>query len=114
MSGIDLTIIGKAKITGTILLPKNKTAPAGGLNITITAKKGTENVASVSVKIWQSLKSAEYALYVPPQSDYKLFYQVNEISYISKGFYKSESTTVNEDQATLVNVIRMFLALTLF
>ncbi len=97
---IDLELIAKSKIEGTITLPK--VAPAGGLKVTIRAINDAEN-ENVQVIVPQAVKSIPYTLYVPAGSDYKVQYEITDKSYMPLGYYGNLVTTLEESAAKPVD-----------
>jgi len=63
---IDLTLIAKRIISGTVTLPDGEIAPAGGVSVTVTAVSGSDK-ATANVVIPEGLGSANYTLKVPPK-----------------------------------------------
>ncbi|HEY9061252.1 MAG TPA: S-layer homology domain-containing protein [Pseudobacteroides sp.] len=102
-SGVNLTLIGNSKIEGTLTLPGNRVAPANGLKVKVIATLGT-TTTYVNVTMPQNSKSAAYSIYVSPASNYKVSYQITEDkSYMSEGFYNKEATTLDINNASLVD-----------
>lgn len=100
---IHLTLIEGKKIEGTIYLPGNRTAPAGGLSVELQASNGVDTVKA-KVTIPQGYKSIKYTMYVPSANNYKLSYKVNNVAYMQAGYYNSKETTLNENDATIMDV----------
>lgn len=94
---INLNVIAKKKISGTISLPEGE-APEGGIAVTIQATYGSDKDSS-NITIPVGASSASYTLYVPDGSAYTVNYQTSNVAYLSKGYYNINGT-VNDIKAT--------------
>ncbi len=89
-TGIDLTLIAKKTISGTVLLP-DVYAPIGGIKVTVSASNGKDTV-SLNLTIPEASKSIAYTLFIPPGQDYVVKYSTNVDAYINTGYYSKNGT----------------------
>lgn len=101
---INLMLIEGKKIEGTINLPGNRIAPAGGLYVELLASNGVDTVRT-QLTIPQGYKSIKYTMYVPATDNYKLSYRVNNVAYMPVGYYNSKETTLDENNATIKDIM---------
>jgi len=103
-SGIDLTLIGNSKIEGTLKLPGTRKAPENGLKVRVFATRGNTTVTYVDVTVPQNYTSVKYSMYVSPDTDYRISYQItSDKSYMPEGFYNSTATSLDKNNATLID-----------
>jgi len=67
LTDIDISLIQDMTISGTIRIPQG-TAPAGGIEVVVTATDESGNMASEKVTIPEGESSADYYLNVPPNA----------------------------------------------
>jgi len=93
-------------ISGTIRIPQG-TAPAGGIEVVVTATDESGNMASEKVTIPEGESSADYYLNVPPNapdSGYRVRYSVATDKYAAIGYYSESGTKALPNEATPVDV----------
>jgi len=100
---INLNLIAKKKITGTVSLPEG-TAPKDGVTVTVWATYGSDK-DSQTVTIPEGASSVEYVLYVPDGSGYTLYYETTNVAYLSKGYYNENGTVKDSKAATPVDTV---------
>ncbi|NCC05595.1 MAG: hypothetical protein EOM37_16505, partial [Proteobacteria bacterium] len=105
-SDINLTLLIGNTISGTVFLPQDHAAPAGGFSITLLVTDATSlSGFSTGVLIQEGDSSASYEIHLPPASNdhfYIISYLVGE-SYLQSGYYSTSGTTWQSDLATLVS-----------
>ncbi|MDP4182015.1 MAG: hypothetical protein Q8942_13110, partial [Bacillota bacterium] len=98
---IDLNVVMKKTISGTISLPNSEKAPTGGLNVTITAKNAND-FGITSVFIPEGSDHIGYTINVPAGSNYQLFYGLPIINdYVTKGYYANGSMSYRPVESNL-------------
>ena len=89
IAGINITVIPKRTIKGVISLPDEKTAPAGGIDVTVTAGS-----YSTKVTIPQNKSTALYTLKVSPNavgSGYAVKYTIStSFGFVPTGYHGEE------------------------
>ncbi|RXE59077.1 Ig-like domain-containing protein [Acetivibrio mesophilus] len=100
---INLNLIAKKRITGTISLPEG-TAPKDGVKVTVWATYGSDK-DSQTVVIPEGASSIEYVLYVPDGSGYTLYYETSDIAYLNKGYYNENGTVKDSKAATPIDTV---------
>jgi uncharacterized protein YjdB len=104
VADIDMTIIPKRIISGTVFL-KNEFAPLKGLplKVNVSYKKITDTTKTltdtVDVVIADGSNSAPYTVYVSEGKDYVVSYYINDIKYIATGYYTPTETTRDVEKA---------------
>lgn len=112
---INIEVIKGDTISGIISLPDMMTAPAGGLDIEVSARKpvGTDDwteVAYTTVTIDENASSAPYTLALAPDSEasgywiYYYIYDTNNLSIVKRGYYNSAAVVKSYEEATLVTI----------
>ena len=103
IAGINITVIPKRTIKGVISLPDGKTAPAGGIDVTVTAGS-----YSTKVTIPQNKSTALYTLKVSPNavgSGYAVKYTIStSFGFVPTGYHGEEKTVAGIQTASLVDV----------
>ncbi|HEY9060903.1 MAG TPA: S8 family serine peptidase [Pseudobacteroides sp.] len=107
-TGINIDLLTKRKIRGSVSLPNGKTAPAGGLDVKVVA--GTKDYYQYVeyIKIPEGNVSANYELNVfENNSKYKYYisYEIDNMPlYLSNGFYNSQDTKIYFKDAEPVDI----------
>lgn len=102
-TGINMTIIAKSLVSGTIVLPSGR-APAGGINVEVIVSSGSSKLDSISVTIPQGEVSAQYSVYVPKGSGYNVSYKTSDSLYVSPAYYNNNYMVRTLSSATLIDV----------
>lgn len=101
--GINISVIPKRTIKGVISLPDGKTAPAGGIDVTVST--GSYNT---KVTIPQNKSTALYTLKVSPNafgSGYAIKYSISSsYGFVPTGYYGEDKTVAGIQTASLVDV----------
>jgi len=101
--GININLISKKKISGTVSLPKS-VAPKNGVTVTLNAVSGSDK-STETVTIPEGTSSVEYSLYVPEGTGYKVYYTTTNEAYFSTGYYNNSGTVKDEKAATLIDTV---------
>ena len=100
---INMTLIPKRSISGTVSLPLGMTIDS---DTKVTVYAGNSYSTSVTIPAKQT--SVDYTVMVPPNSEgsgYKVYYKLaSDKMFISPGYYSSSGMTAFEDSAELVDV----------
>jgi len=96
-TGIDIPLITKRTIRGTILLPEGY-APAGGVSVKVTAQSSSDKITA-SFVIPEGENAVPYTLYVSSGKEYIVKYETTDEKYVSTGFYSMLKTTRLESEA---------------
>jgi|BioPla2DNA2_1021312.scaffolds.fasta_scaffold26868_1 hypothetical protein len=100
---ININLISKKKITGTISLPKG-TAPENGVEVTLYVVSGSDK-SNETVTIPEGASSVEYILYIPEGTGYKVYYTTTNEAYFSTGYYNKNGTVKDTKAATLIDAV---------
>ncbi len=94
------------EISGTISLPDNETAPAGGMEIEIGAE-GDGGSDWAEVFIPEGAHSADFSMYVEP-GEYQIYYYIydglNNTDYVQEGLYSESGMVSGWDNAPFIQV----------
>ncbi|MDP4181577.1 MAG: hypothetical protein Q8942_10830, partial [Bacillota bacterium] len=103
--GVNLTLIRKKEITGSIFLTKG-TAPYGGLNISIIAENDKDS-GSTNVIIPEGVSSLQYTVYVPEGSNYRVRYSFNSSNekYLSSAYYNVNGSVRDKVDASIISAL---------
>jgi len=108
--GINLTILKDTLLSGTVSLPGDKRAPAGGLggNVYISARNGS-NSYNAHFNILEGESNASYSATLPANTtvtEYSVMYSLDgsNSEYEGTGYYSTDGTTTNSNSAAIVNV----------
>ncbi len=105
---INLTLIERSRISGTISLPNGEVAPPGGMNIDIYAKDLLKHQYSDGdwIYIPEGESAQQYSMYVSsdPESAWQVEYSsYPQIPYRSSGYYAVDGTVLDNSMATLLS-----------
>ena len=100
-SGIDLTLIIGKKISGTITLPENVTAPTEGMIVNIWAQSGLHIFSDSTATIAEGDSSVNFILTGMTSGMYRLHYSIQQgynadNRLLQQGFYKDGAQAVWE------------------
>lgn len=110
LTGIDLTLVKGNTIFGTVFLPEDDVAPAGGLSLYVFVSANTSEGYYESIKILEGERSASFQETVPVDNaitGYSVRYYIsnsNNNRYVESGYYSTGGVTSSLNTATLVNV----------
>lgn len=105
---LNMTLLTKGIISGTITLPSNQVAPAGGLEVSISAEDVSTDgygYGGTSVTIAEGQNSVDYTLGVPPNpnASWRVQYSLyGDTDYYDQGYYSSSGTQWQEELTTLL------------
>jgi len=93
-TGIDIPLITKRTIRGTILLPEGY-APAGGVSVKVTAQSSSDKITASFVIPEGETQCPTHCMF-PPARNFNILlkYETTDEKYVSTGFYSMLKTTV--------------------
>jgi hypothetical protein len=104
---MDLKILQTSKVSGTIKLPDNELAPAGGKEVSVclygvNEYGGLESINSKSITIPETQNSIEYSIAVNNQGydNYTVGYKIDDDTYYEEGFYNQVKTVFKREEHT--------------
>ncbi len=101
-TGIKLMPILNRKISGTVFMPSGYT-PSGTVSVKLIASNGTYTADAIK-SLTASASSASYEIYLPPVSNYKLYYEVSNSEIANKGYFSTTGTFLDSNKASSIDL----------
>ena len=108
-TGINLTLLERTVISGSVSLPGSAVAPSGGISLSMRANDQSTNTYYKTTVIAEGESTTTYSINVPKDTSlvwtvkyHYLLYPYYPYYYLPKGYYNSSGTTGDQSDATVL------------